>query len=215
VRSPASGPRGGPRFSSRAAPFAFGLLCALAGASCRTATPAAGEPRRAAETITPEPPVAPSAPPGVAAVQPPPSASALPAPHADCKVHIAPVEFMEANPHPTQLDYPEVWTYNVDPVDEPATEAGGCLPAHVTLGVSGWQAISDLLLAKVGYDPAHPREATLTLERVEGSILGFNTPPGTLLATVVFDKGEVHEMRFGPGLPSRTHVRSLPARAPF
>jgi hypothetical protein len=122
---------------------------------------------------------------------------------------------METNAHPSQRDYPEVWTYNVEPVAEPATEAGGCLPAHVTLGISGWQAISDLLRAKVGYDPTRPREATLTLERVESSVLGFRTPPGTLLARLVFDDKGVRELRFGPGISSKTHVRSLPAHVPF
>ncbi len=85
----------------------------------------------------------------------------------------------------------------------------------MTLGISGWQSISDLLRAKVSYDPTHPREATFTLERVESSILGFRTPPGTLLATPVFDDKGVRVLRFGPGLSSRTGVRSLPAQAPF
>jgi hypothetical protein len=125
------------------------------------------------------------------------------------------VGFIEVNPHPTQHEFPEAWTYQIDPVAEPTTEAGGCLPAHVTVGISGWQAISDLLRARVGYDPTRPREATLTLERVESSILGFHAPPGTLLATLVFDDKGVRELRFGPGIASRTHARSLLAHAPF
>lgn len=203
------------RGSSRAVSFAFGLLCAVAGGSCHT--PSAGKARRTAEAVTAEPsaPSAPSAPPGPAVDRAPPSASAPPAPPPDCKLHLSPARFREFNPHPSQLDYPEVWSYDVDLVDEPATVAGGCLPAHVTLGISGWQMISDLLRVKVGYDPARPQEATLTLERVMSSIMGYHTPPGTLLATLVFKNGAVSELRFGPGIPSRSHVRSLPAHPPF
>ena len=189
------------------------IVVALASLGCRS--------RRGQETsdatVAPTPPtqLAPTASSAVARVSASPSASAAPTHPPDCKLHLQPVGFIEANPHPSQRDYPEVWTYDVAPVAEPATEAGGCLPAHVTLGISGWQAISDLLRARVGYDPTRPHEATLTLERVESSILGFRTPPGTLLATLVFYDTGVREFHFGPGIASRTHVRSLPAQAPF
>jgi hypothetical protein len=115
---------------------------------------------------------------------------------------------MECNARPTQLDYPECWTYDVERLDAPDAGPDPCVPDHVRVGIAGWQSIADSLLARVDWDAAK-HEATLTLERVESSVLGFREPPGVVLATLVLRDGGIRELRFGPGIVSRTHVASL------
>lgn len=207
----------GTRSPARAAARAAGLFFIASAGACRA--PSSGKPGPAADTVGAEPSGGlPGGPaqlraPGRTDERPPPDARTPPSPGPDCKLSLLRARFVEVNPHPSQTAYPEMWTYEVEPGSEPLTEAGGCLPGHVAIGVNGWQSISDLLRAKVGYDPARPREATLTLERVEASVLGFHASPGTLLATLVFEKGRVRELRFGPGMPSHTHARSLPVES--
>jgi hypothetical protein len=118
-------------------------------------------------------------------------------------------EALECNPKPGQRDYPECWTYTVEPV---ADQRDACLPARVKVTHSGWQAILDDLVARVEYDGTPPRTAKLVLEKVEGSIMGFSGKPGSVLATLAFGEGRVTELRFGPGMPSHIKTKALPIK---
>jgi hypothetical protein len=77
------------------------------------------------------------------------------------------------------------------------------------MSITGWQAIVDVVRVRVDYDAGRPREARLILESAGSSALAPKSKTGDELGTLVFEQGSVSELRFGPGMPSRTHRESL------
>lgn len=177
---------------------------ALATALLVVATACERSPAR--DAPSPEPSTTSAAAPATAAV---PALARSGSPPPRCRLRLERVEFLECNPRPAQSDYPECWTYAIEPAPGASRGPGACLPAEVTLVRSGWQAMLDELRAKLVQPAERPNEATLTLTRVESSLSRFESRPGAVLGTLVFEAGEAKELRFGPGMRARTGVAAV------
>ncbi len=114
------------------------------------------------------------------------------------------MDFLECYSKPRTLDYPDCRQYVIGRVEGD----DACRPARLSLGVAGFQAIADDLRVEVRWEVGPPRRATLLFERAEGSLLGTDEKPGTLMGTLVFDQGAPRELLLGPGMRSYTDQTS-------
>jgi hypothetical protein len=125
-----------------------------------------------------------------------------------CTVRVQPVKFVECRP--PRHDDLECWFYTIRRANEPNEDDNECLPRSILIDFSGGQANANVLRANVDYDnTTRPHRATLTLDRVESTLTSFDVKSGTQLGTLIFENGHVSELRFGPGLPSQTGLRSI------
>ena len=126
--------------------------------------------------------------------------------------------FIDCNPQPTQTDYPECYTYTLRPAPD-AAPAGRCIPEHVVVEISGYPALLETARAKATPRPgdaSNDGEVLLTLERVEGSLMGGGQPfpfpkkAGSPLGRLALKGGAIHELRIAAGM---AHYGQTPLRA--
>jgi hypothetical protein len=132
-------------------PRAASLGIALLLAACERHAPepaVTAEPRPAPAPVATAEPVASARAPGSKR----PAASAQPRERCDVDLP-ATMEFLQCNPKPRTLDYPDCRTYTVARLDGDET----CQPARLSLGVSGFQAILDELRVEVRWELGPPR----------------------------------------------------------
>ncbi len=124
------------------------------------------------------------------------------------------VEFVDCNPKPAQRDYPECYTYAIEP-EAGAAPQDRCIPERVLLTLTGYPGIVVLAHARTSADGGAPTTIRLTLERLEGDLSARGivpTKPGSLLGTIRVEDGAIREFRAAPGLAHHT-TRNLPAFA--
>ncbi len=180
-------------------PHAHAALALLA-ISCTSPQRA---PSSSSSAINAEPPPTPS----VSAASAAPSASAeRPVLRGgNCDVNLPKdVAFSECTPKPRTLDYPDCRRYVVEREKDDKT----CRPDRLSLTVTGYQSIADVLDVKVVWEAGAPPKARLVLDKVVASVLSNSEKPGTVVGTIVFDNVAPSKLLLGPGARGYTDQAS-------
>ena len=198
----------------------FAIVLVHAVACQRAGTEKSSAPTIASEKATERgSPPTPSAP-GSAAAAASAAPSAVP-PSAPCRIEMEDrLSFNECVSPPRVTSTPDCYSYEIGPLVSDSGDIGpSCLPGKATLSMGGGDGDywSYTVEGFVSEKPARPNHFSVELKFVEEQGKHVNnaddTPPprDSVVATIEYVDGKATRMKFGPGMKSRTGVKSMEA----